>query len=177
MRSIRQKLPGVLFNEREQAAVWWQPPAEGATSTEHVVLRYGLTMRGTEQPFFPAFLLDDWGNEVRKLGLYQWLRENGDFYPRAELFGFDLQGNESQHFVREFELYYKYSCYAYPSIETPIENGVRVAHVLVTDEVQTELTRIKRPTTATTPLRRINAQWWSAPAATLAAFRISLISQ
>lgn len=183
MRSIRQKLPGVLFAEPARAAIWWQrdeddePTSDKVSASNQVVLRYALTLRGTEQPFFPAFLLDDWGNEVRKLGLYQWLRDNGDVYPRAELFGFDLQGNETQHFVREFELYYKYSCFAYPDLETSISDGVRVSHILLADETQPQLTRIKRPTTAKTPLRRVNAQWWSANSESLAAFRFSLISQ
>ena len=68
-------------------------------------LRTAYLRRGTEQPIFPAFLLDDWGSEIRKLELYRWVAEFGDQFPRAELFGFDANGLETQQFLRDLEIH------------------------------------------------------------------------
>ncbi|MCA9982085.1 MAG: hypothetical protein KDD89_14675, partial [Anaerolineales bacterium] len=64
------------------------PPAETEAEPEAVFLRYALTEMGTERPIFPAVVLDDWGRENKQLGLYHWIREEGDMFPRAEVFGY-----------------------------------------------------------------------------------------
>ena len=65
-----------------------------------IVLRYALVRQGTEEHILPAFLLDDWGAEIKGLALYRWIEEQGDYFPRAELFGFDAGGGETQVFLR-----------------------------------------------------------------------------
>ncbi len=163
MRSIRQKIHGKLFIENGRAVVWRaedETPVNGVTP-EHVYLRYALTIRGPEFLVFPALVLKDYGEEVRKLKLYDWLRDNGDYYPRSEVFGYlQSTGAETQHFVREIELHYKYPVFAYPSLETPLQDGVPLDAIVLTSDEAAGPTKIKRPPATKAPLRRATVKWW-----------------
>ncbi len=151
--------------ENGRAVVWRaesETPVNGVTP-EFVWLRYALTIRGPEFLVFPGLVLKDYGEEVRKLKLYDWLRDNGDYYPRSEVFGYlQSTGEETQHFVREIELHYKYPVFAYPSLETPLQEGVPLdAIVLVSDSAEnTSPSKIKRPPATKAPLRRSTVKWW-----------------
>ncbi len=165
MRSIRQKIYGKLVSDQGEPALWLAEDEAGAGQLvpELLYLRYALTIRGPESLLFPAFLLDDYGNEVRKLKLYRWLRAQGDYHPRSEVFGYDLSGNETQHFVRELELYFRYPLFVYASLETPLQAGVQVSRVLhVSSEVSSRQEGI-RPKTVSAPLRHAAVTWWQLP--------------
>lgn len=99
MRPIQQRIQGQIFQKGEQLALLL------AESGPDLFLRTAYLRRGTEQPIFPVFLLDDWGSEIRKLELYRWVAEFGDQFPRAELFGFELHGAETQQFLRDLEIH------------------------------------------------------------------------
>lgn len=178
MRSIRQKALGKLFVENGRGVLWKsedETPIGGVTPTLYY-LRYALTVRGPEFLVFPAFVLDDNGTEIRKLRLYDWLRNEGDYFPRADLFGYlQENGKETQHFVRELEIHYKYPVFAYPSLETPLEDGIPLeAIVLASDDAQvTKASKIKRPVGTRAPLRRATIQWWQIPTNTLETFKAS----
>lgn len=169
MKAIRHKIYGqhlALADGRH--ALWLQ--AEGDPGAQPLYLRYALTIRGSETPVFPAFLLDDWGNEIKKLDLYTWLRENGEYYPRAEVFGLDEHGAQTQHFTRELELYFRYPCYLYTAADAPVSAGVRLAAVLLADETSGAPQPARPPADLPPPLRRAILQWWRLPAAQIATF-------
>ena len=179
MRSIRQKLFGKLYRTEHQAILW---RAEDAIPVQGVIpetlyLRYALTVRGSaEYLVFPALVLDDYGNEIRKLKLYRWLREEGDYHPRSELFGYlQTTGQETQHFVREIELHYKYPIFAYPSLDTPLQDGIRVDAVVLADGAG-QPSQIKRPALMREPLRRAAVAWWQISAETLPTFTPSQLN-
>ena len=86
-----------------------------ATPTEETAvslhLLFPFITRGDEIHIFPASVLDDWGTEIRGLQLYEWIRENGEQFPRAELFGVDKNGRSTQEFLRSLEIYFRFPCY------------------------------------------------------------------
>lgn len=167
MKAIRHKVYGQHLITRDgQHALWLQDES----SAPPVYLRYALVIRGPEKPLFPAFLLDDWGNEMNRLDLYAWLRENGELFPRSEIFGLNEHGEETQHFARELELYFKYPCYLYPSRETPVVAGVRLTLVLLADETVAAPQPARPPADLPHPLRRAQLQWWRLPAAQIRTF-------
>lgn len=160
MNAIRQKIFGQLFVSKAQTVLWLFD--EEVAGVDMVYLRYGLTLRGTEKTIFPAFALDDWGNEYGRLPLYKWLRQEGDRFPRAEVFGFDDTGRETQHFLREIELHWSYPLFAYTTKNTPISDGTLIQTVVITNEsVEMPVQLPKRPVQPT-PLRNSRVQWWHA---------------
>lgn len=168
MKPIRHKVYGRLLPHPRQTAVWLQTAETPGAAP--LYLAYALTLQGVESPIFPALLLDDWGNEIAKLALYDWLGEHGDLFPRATVFGFEADGRETQCFVRGLELHWKYPCYVYPQRETAVADGVPVAHMLMTDDERPAVEPIKPPADRPLPLRRARVRWWTGPAALLAAF-------
>ena len=109
------RVSGKLFWENEAAAngrsalllTGVNPdPAEAGL----LFLRFAYVLMGTEAPLFPSFLIDDWGGEIKGVSLYSWVKENGILFPRAEIFGFDRQGNQVQYFLRELELFARLLC-------------------------------------------------------------------
>ena len=101
---ITHRLSGTLYTKESKTgetngAVLWDVQAETV-----IYLRYAVILRGTEEEFFPTSLLDDWGNEVKGLGIYSWIRDYGERFPRAELFGVNNAGMPDQCFVRELEI-------------------------------------------------------------------------
>ncbi len=141
-----------------------------------LVLRFALVLMGTEAHLFPSFLIDDWGGEVRGLALYDWVRENGNHFPRAEIFGFNRYGASVQYFLRELELYARLPAYVYPSRETPLEKGHQLSAILLPNAAVTTPEKIKRPSQLQRPLASAHVTWWQVPA-TLAHFDFSLLDQ
>ena len=74
------------------------------------MLRYAFVTRGPGggDHIFPAFVLDDWGREIRTLKLYQC-------------------------FLRELELYARLPCYAYPVEEQSVIKGILLDAILLPD--------------------------------------------
>lgn len=176
MRSIRQKVWGKLFVENGRAVLWRtndETPVAGVTP-DRIILRYALTIRGPEFLIFPAIVVMDYGEELRKLRIYDWLRDNGDYYPRSEVFGYlQSSGAETQHFLREIELHYKYPIFAYPSLETPLQDGIPLDKIVLTtddDDAPSSPIKTKRPTGTPSPLRRAVVEWWQMPASQLPTF-------
>ncbi len=165
MRSIRQKIFGKLLLDQGDPALWLaeEGASHAALVAEPLYLRYAVTIRGPESLVFPALVLDDYGNEIRKLKLYAWVRKEGDYHPRSDLFGFDLAGNETQNFVRELEIYFKYPLFVYASLEAPLQAGVRVSKVLLLNDSVGEREKGFRPKTVKTPLRHAAVEWWQLP--------------
>lgn len=137
-----------------------KPETESEAS---LFLRLAFVVMGTDAPLFPSFLIDDWGGEVRGMSIYNWVRENGNQFPRAEIFGFDRQGNEVQFFVRELELYAKLLCFAFPNPQTPLAEGQLVHAILLPDVAVSGVEKIKRPSEIKRPLASARVTWWQAP--------------
>ena len=156
MKLLQQRINGVLQRVGEQGVLVWDETAGP------LYLRFLLPEIEREGGIFPAFLLDDWGQEIKTLELYEWVRENGVNFPRAEIFGVAGNGQEVQVFLRELELFGKYPCYAYEEKGAAVTAGVLVAAIVVADGGAAEAQRIKRPATATGPLRYAKVSWWQA---------------
>jgi hypothetical protein len=148
----------LLTNSKGQVGLLWLPDAPEVSL---VHLRYALVEMGTERPFWPSFILDDWGRKISGLEMYRWLHEEGERFPRAEIFGYDANWVEEQGFVRAMELHFRHPCWAYPTAETPLAEGVRLRHVLVVEEgmVGAELLA-KPPAGVPEPLGRTQLKWW-----------------
>lgn len=170
--AIKQRIFGRIYEDgvlwaagriRSGETEWFNDIPPTAPEPTLYYVRYALTERGTEAPILPSSLLDDWGNEITKLKLYKFLRDEGDLYPRSEVFGFDLEGRERQNFVRELELFEKYPCYVYTDVNQPIESGQRINTVAVITDTVTEIGPIKPPKTVPQPLRRSRVEWYGVP--------------
>lgn len=167
MRPINHKLNGTLYTQNDKLALLW----DDAAAT--LYLRYAFIVRGPEDHIIPAFLLDDWGNEIRKLELYRWVEENADFFPRAELFGYEMDGSETQVFLRAFELISRYPCYVYPDKTTPVPQGRRLHRIWLPDSTVTEPVKVECPAEIKSPLRRAQLSWWRVNPQTLTADPLS----
>lgn len=153
MRPLTQRLEGALL-EREDGSVGLLL-AEGAGP---VHARYGLVVLGTERVVFPALALDDWGHERKTMGLYRWIYEEGQRFPRAEVFGFTEQGRETQIFLRDLEIFMRYPLFVYESGKAPVEDGRRVEVVMVAGEGETG--RLEgAPPEIGWPLRHAAVRW------------------
>ena len=154
MRPINHKMNGHLYQKNGEMALLIDNAAAP------LFLRYAYLIHGPEDPIFPAFLLDDWGREIRKLELYHWVEQNGNEFPRAEIFGYELNGQETQVFLRALELYARLPCYVFPDKTTPVNQGHLLQHILIPDPSITQPTPIKRPNDLTLPLARARLTYW-----------------
>ena len=107
---------------------------EASDSENQIFLAYALVTQGPEHQILPSVLLDDWVNEIKGLGIYQWINENGLRFPRAEVFGFSPTGAPAQYFLRDLELFTKYPVYAFSAQDAPDFSGVSVRVVLIPTE-------------------------------------------
>ena len=148
---------------------------------ETLYLYFAFVIRGTERPFLPTFAMDDWGNEVRKLSLYGWIYNDGDRFPRTELFGYeqDWSGNwgETQRFLREFELSARYPTYVTTSRDLPLEESLPVDLFGLIDEGCEREVRMKRPAEWPMPLKRTVAKGWQLKPAALTADTLQLYQE
>ncbi|MFZ0546002.1 MAG: hypothetical protein WAM60_11220, partial [Candidatus Promineifilaceae bacterium] len=69
MKAFRQKINGLILGDK--AGLVWD------VSADPIYLRFAFVTLGKEDHVFPAFVLDDWGNEIKGVGLYEWIQENG----------------------------------------------------------------------------------------------------
>ena len=155
MKFIKQHVVGTLLVAGERAALRLQGGDEPI-----VHLTFALTTQGIAAQIVPALLLDDWGKEIKGLGLYAWVREHGLRFPRAELFGFTPDGRPSQYFLRDIEFFAPLVAYAAVDREAPIEQWARLTDGLVPslDVISPEPTDI--PDSVTGPLREARLDWW-----------------
>lgn len=130
-------------------------------------LRYAFVVMGPESHVFPAFILDDWGAEIRGLKLYGWFKRHANEFPRAEIFGFEQDGKKTQRFVREFEHYVKLPCYVYEEREVAVEQGEMITAVFLPTPSAAALQKLDTPPKEQTNIliRRARVSWWRFPAA------------
>lgn len=170
MKIIKQKISGRLEVLPDQVVVWLAADAAAAKATvsptPEIYLSYALVTMGPEEHVFPSFLLDDWGNEIKSLELYHWIREYGEQFPRAELFGYGLNGESRQHFLRELELYAPYPCYAFAATNGPLADARVVTDLCMTDLLASFPQQIAAPQEIAYPLRGAAVRWWSVPPGT-----------
>lgn len=152
---IIQEMHGRLLVAAESAALLLDPSANA------LYLRYAFVERGSEQHVFPASVLDDWGHEIKSMSLYDWVFENGPQFPRAEVFGFALDGSQRQRFLRELDLSSGLICYAYEGPDFSIADGHIIGVVLKMDAQSDEPRRIARPDDVASPLAYVRVAWWS----------------
>ena len=169
VKAISQHVWGQLMWENEAAgngrlALLLTDPKPKTESEASLWLRFAFVTLGVEQHLFPGFLIDDWGGEVRSLPLYRWVQENGNQFPRAEIFGFERNGTSVQYFVRELELYAKLPCYVYPNRQTLLADGVLLDAILLPESTISQPEKIKRPSHLRRPLAAARVTWWHVPA-------------
>lgn len=165
MKAVKQRVAGRIFEVNGRYALLLQNARPEPDDPHLLYLRWAFITLGAEEPIFPAILLDDWGSEITSLSLYNWIDEFGSRFPRAELFGFDAFGQETQLFLRELEPHSRWPCYAYPAAGTPVREGMLIEAILLPNTSVTEPMKIKRPSWVELPLRRAQVQWWQVPPA------------
>lgn len=180
-KAVGQRVSGRLLVETGEGedgrfALLLTDPKPETDAGETLILRFALILMGTEHHLFPSLLIDDWGGEVRGLALYDWVRENGNQFPRAEIFGFNRYGASVQYFLRELELYAKLPAYVYPDRETPLEEGKLLSAILLPDAAVRVPEKIKRPSHLKRPLASARVSWWQVPT-TLTRFDFSLLQE
>ncbi len=167
MRPITEKQHGWLFRRGERLA--FLPGNQDAPGAQPVYVRYAYRLRGTEVPIFPGLLVDDWGQERRDLGLYQWVYEEGQRFPRTEIFGYEQDGSETQVFLRALEIFMTLPCFAYEKRSLPVEAGRPLHAIFVPDEHHAgRPARIALPEETGWPLRHAAVRWLRANPASLA---------
>lgn len=160
MKVIAEAINGVVVGDGNLHAV--RLLADGDNSHQ-IYLTYALVTLGPEEHVFPCSVLDDWGTQIRGLPAYGWMRDNGNHFPRAEIFAIGIDGEERQHFLREFELYARYPVYALASRESPITDAVPIRAMLIVADDVAEPVRTKRPAGVSGPLARARVSWWLVP--------------
>jgi len=160
MSAIALQVHGNLFSHGEHTALVYRP------GEKHHVIRLGFILRGSEEVLFPESLLDDWGHEINTLELYEWVRENGPHFPRAEIFGFDSTGRPAQCFIREVDLMAGYACYVFGSTAAPLAKGVRLDAILLPKPDIDQPRRLAAPPEIDEPLSQASVEWWVTDSAT-----------
>ena len=178
-KAVGQRIAGRLLWENEAAedgriALLLTDPKPEADANELLYLRFAFVTVGIEEHLFPSFLIDDWGGEVRGLSVYSWVRENGNRFPRAEIFGYEQNGTSAQFFVRELELYSKLPCYAFANRQAPLAEGKLVQAILLPTPSVQQPEKTKRPSEFKRPLAAARVSWWHVPP-TLTQFDFALL--
>lgn len=164
MRAIGQRVGGSILAQGRDRALLLRTLQPQREDPDTLILRFPFLTRGPGDPIFPAIVVDDWGREMRTAALYAWVRENGDRFPRSEIFGFEADGRETQVFLREMELLGRLPCYAYASPQMAVNEGVQIHAILLPDEAVTEPTLTTGPDGLKLPLRLARVSWWRVPA-------------
>jgi hypothetical protein len=155
MAGIPLRAAGKLFSRGERTAMLF------AGGERHLTLRLGFVLQGTEDILLPDSLLDDWGHEISTVDLYQWIRDNGPHFPRAEVFGFDLLGLSQQCFIRELDLTAKFACYVYEGAKAPIKSGLPLTDIILSVSESGPSCQVEAPATIAFPLSAASIVWWS----------------
>ena len=155
MSFIKQRVVGTLLVAGERAALRLEAGDEPS-----VYLAFALTTQGIAAQIIPSVLLDDWGKEIKGLGLYEWVQEHGLRFPRAELFGASPDGQSVQYFLRDMELFAPIVVYAAEDKAMPIEQWTRLTDVVIPalDVITPEPADM--PDDVTGPLRTARLGWW-----------------
>lgn len=164
MNVVTQRVQGQLLTANGRTALLLHNPEPTPTQTAaSLYLRFAFSLQGVETPIFPAELLDDWGNSIKRWPIYEWVADYADEFPRAEMFGFGGNGRETQAFLRDLELTERVHCYAFADKRSPIGEGVRVEAVLLPMVGVSEAVKMKRPLEGKRPLIEGKLSWWQVP--------------
>ena len=167
----KQKINGDLLTDGERATILLDE------SGETIFLRFALVDQAASNHLLPEVLLDDWGSEIRGPAIYEWIEENGLYFPRAEVFGFDLNGREKQFFIREIDLMVRYPCYAYSPPDLGLSAGRLIEAILMPGEKGGQSQRIKRPAGIEGPLVNSALSWWLIPPDKVSEFDFELLGE
>ena len=146
------------FANRHALQLWNSTPEQ--ENENSLFLRYAFLLYGSAEPVFPGMILDDWGAEIKGIKMYRWVRENGDAFPRAEIFGQDIDGKQDQYFVRELDLTLKIRCYAYSDRSALLNAGCRVQNVLLPNDSAALPIKRRRPAGIKRPIRGTRINYW-----------------
>lgn len=160
MKPINIHIHGKLFNRDGRTALLLLNDRPETAGADSIYLRFAFVLQGSETLLFPAFILDDWGSEIRSRAVFQWVREYGDQFPRAEIFGCDANGRQIQRFVRELELTSRLGVMAFAKKGSKMADGKVIEAILLPDEKTTEPVQIQRPSNLKKPLISANVSWW-----------------
>ncbi|MFO7661951.1 MAG: hypothetical protein R6X18_05095 [Chloroflexota bacterium] len=153
---IKQRVPGVLIADGELTALM----LGHEQSPQSVDLAFALVTQGVESHILPSLLLDDWGNEIKELKLYQWIHENGDRFPRAEVFGMDPAGNAIQYFLRDIDLVARFPVYALLSEDSSGTSALPLRAILLEEAGLVSPQSAEPPPGTSFPLRKGQVEWW-----------------
>ncbi len=156
---VMESIPGEIVVDGDVVAVRLLDAGAGRT----VQLFYALVSQGPEHHILPSVLLDDWGNEIGGRRLYQWIADNGQRFPRAELFGVAPSGAPAQFFLRDLELLANYPVYAADGQGKSKAPGRLVSAALIPDAAVREPQRAGPPDEVSKLLRRGQVSWWRVP--------------
>lgn len=154
--SIMERVNGTVIQEGGKNAL----RLSGSDTGSDVYLSYALVTQGPGWQILPSLLLDDWGNQIDGLALYDWIRENGLRFPRAEVFGHSPQGESVQYFLRDLELFEKYPVYAFASDDDAPSSGIPLHAILIPDADVTVGVAAQPPAEASALLREAQVSWW-----------------
>lgn len=160
VKTIRQHAHGKLFLANGRTAfLLLNPFPEAKTAASHY-LCFALVLAGPEDHILPALIKDDWGNERRGRDVYAWLEDEGYRFPRSEIFGFNVDGTETQCFVRAIDMVAHFPCYVYRVPHAPVAEGILLDAILLPDESVTQPQKAQRPLSLSRPLRHAAVAWW-----------------
>jgi hypothetical protein len=165
MRAISKHVHGEIWSDDNgRSALLLRRADPEDFAVDSLFLRFAFVTRGREEHILPALVLDDWGKELRGRGLYQWVDEFGERFPRAELFGFEVNGRQTQCFLRALELYARLPCYAYTDRDELLPNG-RLLHAILLPSPDVEAPQpIEPPSELQRPLSQARVLWRRIPA-------------
>ncbi|MFK7802950.1 MAG: hypothetical protein AB8G95_15065 [Anaerolineae bacterium] len=137
--------------------------------SQRLWLRFGFAFRGTEKPVIPSFVIDDNGKEEHRMRFVEWVYNEGDRYPRSEVFGYEQTQDgtdwvEMQCFIRELELSLRFYTWVVDTLKAGPGDGLRVDRFGVAIEGIMEPQKMKRPQDWLLPLKRSQATCWAIPA-------------
>ena len=163
MKTVIKRVAGKILARDGITALTLHSDKPNPESNDLLYLRFAFVTRGMGDHIFPSFILDDWGREIRGLKLYEWVRENGERFPRGEIFGYEQDGRETQCFLRELELYARLPTYAYKNVEQPVTTGSLLNAVLLPEESAIVPYQVSKPVEVMRPLRSALVSWWRVP--------------
>lgn len=163
MKAVSWHVQGKLLAGNGRSALILYDMKPELITAASLFLRFPFVTLGREEHIFPAFILDDWGMEIRGLKLYEWFAENGEQFPRGEIFGFERTGEETQCFVRALEFYARLPVYVYADKHAGVETGALIDAILLPKMGVTVPEPIPRPPDLKRPLRSARVSWWQIP--------------
>lgn len=151
-----QEIKGTLFVRGDSAVIL------ADQDKLDIFLKFALIEAASGSHLLPESLVDDWGKEITGLELYTWIIENGQYFPRAEVFGLGTDGQPMQRFLRELEINTSYPCYVYSKPDNAVETGKLLAGIILPDRTLEEARASCKPAWAVGLLGNADVQWWCA---------------